>query len=164
MYPIGLVKVDEDTMELIRGPDGVCISCKPGEGNHQDKSPHAYVDLSQYFKIIYLALSLCSDKHHHHQAPFLLGCGWLLPLFIPSFLPAGEPGQLVGRIVKSNPLQHFDGYLNQSATNKKIARDVFTKGDIAYLTGEASRALPPTQSRKGYLSGRGACPRLVALF
>uniref|UniRef100_A0A8C0VWT2 Very long-chain fatty acid transport protein n=1 Tax=Cyanistes caeruleus TaxID=156563 RepID=A0A8C0VWT2_CYACU len=77
VYPIGLVKVDEDTMELIRGPDGVCISCKPG-----------------------------------------------------------EPGQLVGRIVRSNPLQHFDGYLNQSATNKKIARDVFTKGDAAYLTGD----------------------------
>ncbi|KFQ99380.1 Long-chain fatty acid transport protein 4, partial [Opisthocomus hoazin] len=77
VYPIGLVRVDEDTMELIRGPDGVCIRCRPG-----------------------------------------------------------EPGQLVGRIVKSNPLQHFDGYLNQSATNKKIARDVFTKGDAAYLTGD----------------------------
>ncbi|OPJ67843.1 long-chain fatty acid transport protein 4 isoform A [Patagioenas fasciata monilis] len=77
VYPIGLVRVDEDTMELIRGPDGVCIRCKPG-----------------------------------------------------------EPGQLVGRIVKSNPLQHFDGYLNQSATNKKIARDVFKKGDAAYLTGD----------------------------
>ncbi|KAM6237390.1 long-chain fatty acid transport protein 4 isoform 2-T3 [Spheniscus humboldti] len=77
VYPIGLVRVDEDTMELIRGPDGVCIHCKPG-----------------------------------------------------------EPGQLVGRIVKSNPLQHFDGYLNQSATNKKIAKDVFTKGDAAYLTGD----------------------------
>lgn len=36
MHPIGLVKVDEDTMELIRGPDGVCISCKPGEDNHRD--------------------------------------------------------------------------------------------------------------------------------
>uniref|UniRef100_A0A8C2YGS8 Very long-chain fatty acid transport protein n=1 Tax=Coturnix japonica TaxID=93934 RepID=A0A8C2YGS8_COTJA len=77
VYPIGLVKVDEDTMELIRGPDGVCIRCKPG-----------------------------------------------------------EPGQLVGRIVRSNPLQHFDGYLNQSATSKKIARDVLAKGDAAYLTGD----------------------------
>lgn len=41
----------------------------------------------------------------------------------------------MGRIVKNNPLQHFDGYLNQSATSKKIARDVFAKGDAAYLTG-----------------------------
>uniref|UniRef100_A0A673B3W8 Long-chain-fatty-acid--CoA ligase n=1 Tax=Sphaeramia orbicularis TaxID=375764 RepID=A0A673B3W8_9TELE len=31
IYPIRLVKVDEETMELIRGPDGVCIPCKPGE-------------------------------------------------------------------------------------------------------------------------------------
>ena len=29
-YPIRLVKVDEESMELIRGPDGVCIPCKPG--------------------------------------------------------------------------------------------------------------------------------------
>lgn len=31
IYPIRLVRVDEETMELIRGPDGVCIPCKPGE-------------------------------------------------------------------------------------------------------------------------------------
>ena len=70
----------------------------------------------------------------------------------------------MGRIVKSNPLQHFDGYLNQSATNKKIARDVFTKGDSAYLTGEASRTLPSAESGgEGYLDGHGGYPRLVAL-
>ena len=71
----------------------------------------------------------------------------------------------MGRIVKSNPLQHFDGYLNQSATNKKIARDVFTKGDTAYLTGEASRALPTAESGgEGYLGVCGGRPRLVALL
>lgn len=31
IYPIRLVRVDEETMELIRGPDGVCIPCKPGK-------------------------------------------------------------------------------------------------------------------------------------
>ncbi|XP_059571574.1 long-chain fatty acid transport protein 4 [Alligator mississippiensis] len=77
IYPIGLVRVDEDTMELIRGPDGLCIRCK-----------------------------------------------------------TGEPGQLVGCIVRSNPLQHFDGYLNQAATSKKITQNVFSKGDSAYLTGD----------------------------
>ena len=30
VYPIRLVRVNEDTMELIRGPDGLCIACKPG--------------------------------------------------------------------------------------------------------------------------------------
>ncbi|XP_016374264.1 long-chain fatty acid transport protein 4-like [Sinocyclocheilus rhinocerous] len=76
-YPIRLVKVDEETMELIRGPDGVCIPCGPG-----------------------------------------------------------EPGQLVGRIIQNDPLRRFDGYVNQSASNKKVAQDVFKKGDSAYLSGD----------------------------
>uniref|UniRef100_A0A8C1X642 Very long-chain fatty acid transport protein n=1 Tax=Cyprinus carpio TaxID=7962 RepID=A0A8C1X642_CYPCA len=76
-YPIRLVKVNEETMELIRGPDGVCIPCGPG-----------------------------------------------------------EPGQLVGRIIQNDPLRRFDGYVNQSATNKKVAHDVFKKGDSAYLSGD----------------------------
>uniref|UniRef100_A0A672J5S3 Arachidonate--CoA ligase n=1 Tax=Salarias fasciatus TaxID=181472 RepID=A0A672J5S3_SALFA len=77
IYPIRLVRVDEETMELIRGPDGVCIPCKPG-----------------------------------------------------------EPGQLVGRIIQNDPLRRFDGYVNQTATSKKIARSVFKKGDSAYLSGD----------------------------
>uniref|UniRef100_A0A672J2P5 Arachidonate--CoA ligase n=1 Tax=Salarias fasciatus TaxID=181472 RepID=A0A672J2P5_SALFA len=74
IYPIRLVRVDEETMELIRGPDGVCIPC--------------------------------------------------------------EPGQLVGRIIQNDPLRRFDGYVNQTATSKKIARSVFKKGDSAYLSGD----------------------------
>ncbi|KAK2503833.1 hypothetical protein MC885_009998 [Smutsia gigantea] len=77
VYPIRLVRVNEDTMELIRGPDGICLPCQPG-----------------------------------------------------------EPGQLVGRIVQQDPLRRFDGYVNQGANNKKIAKDVFKKGDQAYLTGD----------------------------
>ncbi|XP_014719066.1 long-chain fatty acid transport protein 4 [Equus asinus] len=77
VYPIRLVRVNEDTMELIRGPDGVCLPCQPG-----------------------------------------------------------EPGQLVGRIIQQDPLRRFDGYLNQGTNNKKIAKDVFQKGDQAYLTGD----------------------------
>lgn len=77
IYPIRLVKVDEETMELIRGPDGVCIPCQPG-----------------------------------------------------------EPGQLVGRIIQNDPLRRFDGYVNQNATTKKIAHNVFKKGDSAYLSGD----------------------------
>uniref|UniRef100_A0AAX7TTP3 long-chain-fatty-acid--CoA ligase n=1 Tax=Astatotilapia calliptera TaxID=8154 RepID=A0AAX7TTP3_ASTCA len=77
IYPIRLVRVDEETMELIRGPDGVCIPCKPG-----------------------------------------------------------EPGQLVGRIIQNDPLRRFDGYVSQTATDKKIAHSVFKKGDSAYLSGD----------------------------
>lgn len=44
VYPIRLVRVDEETMELIRGPDGVCIPCKPGNrtrttGPHLSRRP-----------------------------------------------------------------------------------------------------------------------------
>lgn len=41
----------------------------------------------------------------------------------------------MGRIIQQDPLRRFDGYLNQGASNKKIAKDVFQKGDQAYLTG-----------------------------
>lgn len=41
----------------------------------------------------------------------------------------------MGRIIQQDPLRRFDGYLNQGASNKKIAKDVFKKGDQAYLTG-----------------------------
>lgn len=43
----------------------------------------------------------------------------------------------MGRIIQRDPLRRFDGYLNQGANNKKIANDVFKKGDQAYLTGES---------------------------
>ncbi|XP_074836258.1 long-chain fatty acid transport protein 1 isoform X3 [Carettochelys insculpta] len=77
VYPICLVKVNEDTMELIRDSSGLCIPCSPG-----------------------------------------------------------EPGLLVGRINQQDPLRRFDGYVSEGATNKKIACNVFQKGDQAYLSGD----------------------------
>ena len=47
-----------------------------------------------------------------------------------------EPGELVGKIIKGDPLREFDGYVDKSATDKKIAHNVFTKGDSAFLTGK----------------------------
>ncbi|XP_061080046.1 long-chain fatty acid transport protein 1a [Conger conger] len=77
VYPIRLVKVEEETMALVRDREGLCVPCRPG-----------------------------------------------------------EPGLLVGRINQQDPLRRFDGYASQDATNKKIARDVFKKGDSAYLSGD----------------------------
>ncbi|NXX58269.1 S27A1 protein, partial [Scopus umbretta] len=77
VYPIRLVKVNEDTMELIRDSGGLCIPCRPGE----------------------------------------------------------QPGLLVGQINQRDPLRRFDGYVSESATNKKIAYNVLRKGDQAYLSG-----------------------------
>jgi len=48
----------------------------------------------------------------------------------------GQPGELVGKIVKGDPLREFDGYANESASKKKIAENVFTRGDTAFLTGD----------------------------
>lgn len=42
----------------------------------------------------------------------------------------------MGRIVKGQPMREFDGYANPEATKKKIANNVFKKGDCYFLTGE----------------------------
>lgn len=48
----------------------------------------------------------------------------------------GEVGELVGKVRNDNSLRQFDGYLNKSATQKKIAYDIFKKGDSAFMTGD----------------------------
>ncbi|KAH3803085.1 hypothetical protein DPMN_156785 [Dreissena polymorpha] len=52
-----------------------------------------------------------------------------------SAVTVGEPGELVGKIVAGDPLRQFDGYVSKEATNKKVAMNVFKKGDMAFLTG-----------------------------
>jgi len=76
-YPVRLVKVDENTGELIRDKDGLCIRCRPG-----------------------------------------------------------EYGEMVGKIIKGNPLKDFVGYVSNNDTNKKLIRDVFSKGDVAFSSGD----------------------------
>ncbi|GAB6024394.1 hypothetical protein CHUAL_009560 [Chamberlinius hualienensis] len=48
----------------------------------------------------------------------------------------GEAGEFVGKIVINSPDRNFDGYVNKSASEKKIVRDVFRKGDLAFLSGD----------------------------
>lgn len=48
----------------------------------------------------------------------------------------GEPGILIGRITKSRPSSHFNGYADKKASEKKILRDVFTKGDMFFNSGD----------------------------
>ena len=48
---------------------------------------------------------------------------------------SGEPGELVGKIVKGNPVREFDGYLDSKASSKKVITNVFKKGDQAFSTG-----------------------------
>ena len=48
----------------------------------------------------------------------------------------GEPGELLMKITKT---ARFEGYTNEEASRKKILRDVFTKGDAYFRTGDLLR-------------------------
>ncbi|ACC42640.1 long-chain-acyl-CoA synthetase FadD6 [Mycobacterium marinum] len=48
-------------------------------------------------------------------------------------VPAGEPGLLLSRV---NRLQPFDGYTDPAASEKKLVRDAFRKGDCWFNTGD----------------------------
>ncbi|QJB68735.1 long-chain-acyl-CoA synthetase [Parasphingorhabdus halotolerans] len=47
----------------------------------------------------------------------------------------GEPGELLGRIDQNGP-SDFSGYHDKKATEKKILRDAFEKGDAWFRTGD----------------------------
>ncbi|KAF3430383.1 hypothetical protein E2986_00750 [Frieseomelitta varia] len=77
LYPVALLRVDEETGEPMRGPDGLCIRCKPGES-----------------------------------------------------------GVFVGKINPKRVLNDFSGYVDRKASEQKILRDVFRKGDRVFNSGD----------------------------
>lgn len=42
----------------------------------------------------------------------------------------------IGKIIPGNPSRAFLGYVDKKASSKKIVRDVFRKGDSAFLSGD----------------------------
>ncbi|KAK4297266.1 hypothetical protein Pmani_030308 [Petrolisthes manimaculis] len=48
----------------------------------------------------------------------------------------GEPGEFVGLIKKNDAARDFHGYADKKATQKKILKDVRTKGDTAFKSGD----------------------------
>lgn len=46
-----------------------------------------------------------------------------------------EPGVFIGKIIPNNPSRAFLGYVDKKASDKKIVKDVFKKGDSAFLSG-----------------------------
>jgi len=48
----------------------------------------------------------------------------------------GEPGEFVGIIQQNHPVREFSGYSDKESTNKKILRDVWSKGDICFRSGD----------------------------
>ena len=77
LYPVALLKVDEETGEPVRGPDGLCMRCEPG-----------------------------------------------------------EPGIFVGKINPKKVVNDFSGYVDRKASEQKILRDVFKKGDRVFNSGD----------------------------
>ena len=49
---------------------------------------------------------------------------------------AGEAGEFVGKIVRGDPIKDFKGYQDKAATEKKILRNVFRKGDLYFRSGD----------------------------
>ena len=47
-----------------------------------------------------------------------------------------QVGELLGKIENDNPMRRFQGYTDQAATEKKIARNVIAKGDEYFRTGD----------------------------
>lgn len=79
---IEVVRFDVETEQPVRGPDGFCIKCEPG-----------------------------------------------------------EIGEAISKIVNDpkRPSQRFEGYADAAATDKKILRDVFEKGDRWFRSGDLMR-------------------------
>ncbi|GLH04520.1 Luciferin 4-monooxygenase [Gryllus bimaculatus] len=77
VYPVALIRVDKESGEPIRGKNGLCIVCKPG-----------------------------------------------------------EPGVFVGKIDSKKAINDFSGYADSKATEKKIIKDVFKKGDKVFNSGD----------------------------
>lgn len=50
-------------------------------------------------------------------------------------MSTGEPGVFIGKIIPHDPSRAFLGYVDKSASEKKIVRDVFKRGDSAFLSG-----------------------------
>jgi fatty-acyl-CoA synthase len=65
-----------------------------------------------------------SDAHVRDANGFCIPCG------------PGEVGEAIGRITG---VARFEGYTSASATEKKILRDVFEKGDAYFRTGDLMR-------------------------
>ena len=60
---------------------------------------------------------------------------------------ADEPGEAIGQIGSghSSPAREFDGYTDPEASERKVLRDVFVKGDRWFRTGDLMR-----RDRAGY--------------
>lgn len=66
-------------------------------------------------------------------------------LLLYVYFQTGEAGEFIGKIVKNDPVRDFHGYADKTASKKKVVRDVFTKGDSAFLSGQYFFFFPWTE-------------------
>jgi len=48
----------------------------------------------------------------------------------------GEPGELLGKIVKNDPTKDFGGYSSKMESDSKVLLDVFKRGDRYFRSGD----------------------------
>lgn len=65
----------------------------------------------------------------------------MMIILMINFVKIGEPGVFIGKIIAGDPIRAFLGYVDKSASEKKIVRDVFKHGDSAFLSGIFSHLL-----------------------
>ncbi|HLY37568.1 MAG TPA: long-chain-acyl-CoA synthetase [Candidatus Binatia bacterium] len=53
--------------------------------------------------------------------------------------PAGEAGELLGRVATGGAGMEYDGYTDRDATERKLLRDAFEPGDAWFRTGDLLR-------------------------
>jgi len=48
----------------------------------------------------------------------------------------GEMGELVAKIYRNHPIKDFEGYADKKASESKVLRDAFKKGDLWFRSGD----------------------------
>ncbi|ETN57977.1 AMP dependent ligase [Anopheles darlingi] len=86
--------------------------------------------VSRIIPIVYPISIIRADPATGYSEP-LRGKDGLCQLCKPD-----EPGLFIGKIIPNNPSRAFLGYVDKGATEKKIVRDIFRKGDAAFLSGD----------------------------
>uniref|UniRef100_A0A2C9GPK7 long-chain-fatty-acid--CoA ligase n=1 Tax=Anopheles arabiensis TaxID=7173 RepID=A0A2C9GPK7_ANOAR len=86
--------------------------------------------VSRIIPVVYPISIIRADPATGYSEP-LRGKDGLCQLCKPN-----EPGLFIGKIIPNNPSRAFLGYVDKGATEKKIVRDIFRKGDAAFLSGD----------------------------
>lgn len=165
LYPITLIKVDKHTGEPLRDRLGLCVKCEPGrmctgsvhlvyiqtctrsdlcaqylwDVHRCTAKSKVALFIESKFGMVWLCFIQRCQSSFCFSVQFceVSGNTYIHVLYFSDlFYSTGEQGELVGKIVKGDPLREFNGYVSKESTSKKICHDVFKKGDAAFMTGK----------------------------